>query len=671
MTGFTSTFGGNVVNPAYTSYAAYTTSANLVLEWAFEADTAANVVGAKTDIFASAPLLTIAFPDATLVSNGTDVVVRNTGTNAFTVVSANGSVITSVAAGQSIYIFLLSNATIGGSWGVVPLGTGTTNANAGALAGAGLKAILSTLNQNLIIQPKPGSYSPVSADRSTVLQSTGGAVVYTPDSAVTLGNGWFVYVINSGSGTLTWTPSGGQTIDGSATKVLNPGENAIFFSDGSNFWTLGYGRSITAVVTGAVINLAAAPATVNLSATQSAAQVQDYTGLLTTSVTVNYGTGVGFWFVRNTTSGPFNLTLAVNGSDPGVVIPQGNYAVIRSNGSNTAIAFTAAGTGTVTSVGGSSDFTGVPITSAGVIALTSVVTPGTYGGGLKYPQVTVSATGRVTGIAEIQLGTASGADLGTAAGNVPVLDANGMLATAVGGMPTGAVMDYIGVTAPTGWIFATIGTIGSAASGATILASAVTQPLFTLLWNSWANAQAPVSGGRGASAAADFAANKTIAVPDLRGIGRAALDNNGGAANANRLSSVMASTTPGATGGGQTQTANTNVTFSSTGTNSISVSGSVSGTVFVFSGGVGVGGTASGTSVPVDNNGGGSQVGVWVASPLTVSGSTNTINSNGGNTLSGSMSGANGITVSGGGTFGSGAFSVLQPTMVMSTIIKL
>src|SRR5258708_1610023 len=47
----------------------------------------------------------------------------------------------------------------------------------------------------------------------------------------------------------------------------------------------------------------------------------------------------------------------------------------------------------------------------------------------------------------------------------------------------------------------------------------------TLLWNSWADAQAPVSSGRGASAAADFAAHKTITLPDLRGRVVAGLDN--------------------------------------------------------------------------------------------------------------------------------------------------
>jgi microcystin-dependent protein len=54
------------------------------------------------------------------------------------------------------------------------------------------------------------------------------------------------------------------------------------------------------------------------------------------------------------------------------------------------------------------------------------------------------------------------------------------------------------------------------------LAGATAQALFTLLWNNIANAYCPVSGGRGASAAADWAANKTIALPLMLGRAMAA-----------------------------------------------------------------------------------------------------------------------------------------------------
>jgi microcystin-dependent protein len=82
---------------------------------------------------------------------------------------------------------------------------------------------------------------------------------------------------------------------------------------------------------------------------------------------------------------------------------------------------------------------------------------------------------------------------------------------------TGMMIDYWGSSAPSGWVFANGETIGDASSGATGRANADTEQLFALLWESLANAQAPVSGGRGSSAADDFAAHKTITLPDVRG----------------------------------------------------------------------------------------------------------------------------------------------------------
>lgn len=81
---------------------------------------------------------------------------------------------------------------------------------------------------------------------------------------------------------------------------------------------------------------------------------------------------------------------------------------------------------------------------------------------------------------------------------------------------TGFVIDYVGGTAPSGWIFLNGTSIGNASSGAD-RPNADTEALFILLWNSLSNAYAPVSGGRGATAAADFAANKTLTIPDSRG----------------------------------------------------------------------------------------------------------------------------------------------------------
>jgi microcystin-dependent protein len=73
-------------------------------------------------------------------------------------------------------------------------------------------------------------------------------------------------------------------------------------------------------------------------------------------------------------------------------------------------------------------------------------------------------------------------------------------------------------------------TIGSATSGSTERANADCESLFSFLWNTYPDAKCPVSGGRGANAAADWTANKTITLPDKRFRGPLGLDDMGNAA---------------------------------------------------------------------------------------------------------------------------------------------
>ena len=83
---------------------------------------------------------------------------------------------------------------------------------------------------------------------------------------------------------------------------------------------------------------------------------------------------------------------------------------------------------------------------------------------------------------------------------------------------TGDLKPTLKTTPDSGWIMCDDGTIGDLSSGATNLASATTQDLFTLLWTNFANTECPVSGGsRGLNAAADYAAHKTIRLPQMLG----------------------------------------------------------------------------------------------------------------------------------------------------------
>lgn len=121
-------------------------------------------------------------------------------------------------------------------------------------------------------------------------------------------------------------------------------------------------------------------------------------------------------------------------------------------------------------------------------------------------------------------------------------------------LATGDLKVRYGTGALSGFVRANGRTIGSATSGATERANADTQALFEYLWTNDANLA--VSGGRGASANADWVANKTIALPDWRGRAIAALDDMGNSAAGRLTASYFGSTatTLGASGGAESLT---------------------------------------------------------------------------------------------------------------------
>lgn len=73
-------------------------------------------------------------------------------------------------------------------------------------------------------------------------------------------------------------------------------------------------------------------------------------------------------------------------------------------------------------------------------------------------------------------------------------------------------------------------TLGSATSGAAERANADCESLFLYMWQEYSNTFCPVSGGRGVSAAADWSANKTLTLLDMRNKGPFGLDDMGNSA---------------------------------------------------------------------------------------------------------------------------------------------
>jgi microcystin-dependent protein len=114
-------------------------------------------------------------------------------------------------------------------------------------------------------------------------------------------------------------------------------------------------------------------------------------------------------------------------------------------------------------------------------------------------------------------------------------------------VPAGTVLKGYYSSLPAGFVWVNGQTIGNAGSGAQQRANADCLTLYTILWN----LGYAVTGGAGASAAADWAALKPIATPDHCGRVSAPPDNLGGITSKARLNTALASTAIGATGGEQ------------------------------------------------------------------------------------------------------------------------
>ena len=134
MTTYTNPFTGQTIYPSTVSYESISISANTVLQWPINGNTG-TPASSIIDCTATVAGLLLELPPAAQVSTGQSVLVRNTGTYAFTVADNSGNTIVSVSSGVAQYIWLTDNSTTNGTWTSVTFGAGTSAANAAALAG--------------------------------------------------------------------------------------------------------------------------------------------------------------------------------------------------------------------------------------------------------------------------------------------------------------------------------------------------------------------------------------------------------------------------------------------------------------------------------------------------------------------------------------------------------
>jgi hypothetical protein len=331
---FTSPFTGDVIVPTDVSYQAISLTTNITLVWPTFATGSDLYASRIIDGTANAAGRTLTMPAANQVSVGTDCLLNNYGANSFDVLDNDGGVICTVASGEAQYIYITDNSDAAGTWGIIAFGATTSSPNASVLAGLGLVAISTTLNQSHPASSFANGYTFVANDRAqTKIWASGSGTVNLPDAA-TIGNNWFFLLKNNGTGTLVLDCAGANTIDGNATKNFAPDESGFIISTGTEYVTIGYGQSSTFVFTSLVKPVTSG--TYLITPSEASNTIQEYVGILTGNVIAQYPPAVNLYIISNrVTDNGFSLTITTGVSGgANAIVPPGQQVTLICDGTN-------------------------------------------------------------------------------------------------------------------------------------------------------------------------------------------------------------------------------------------------------------------------------------------------------------------------------------------------
>lgn len=333
MTIYTDVFGGANIYPSEISYSAIALSANVTLSWPEETSTNQNLATKIIDVTPSTSGLVITLPDASKTGTGNTILFNNRGSVTFTVKDAAGVQVVTVAAGTLWQVYLTNNSTAAGVWRSLQYGATTSTANASSLAGTGIVAVGALLSQSVPVTTFNSNYTTTLADRAKMFNWTGAGGTFTLPDPTVIGNNWFAYLRNSGTGAINADAPGLTTIDGNSYLAFQPGESAIVACDGSNFYTIGFGQSATFAFDYTVISVAGS-GVYTLTGTELNRVSYRFTGTLTGNREVVVPATVQQYWVDNQTTGAYTLTISPSGGGASFIITQGERAILYCDGTD-------------------------------------------------------------------------------------------------------------------------------------------------------------------------------------------------------------------------------------------------------------------------------------------------------------------------------------------------
>jgi len=338
MTVYTNIFGGSNIAPAEISYAEVSLTQDTTFDWSLETAPSTNIIAGIMDVTATAGPWSMTLPSALEASTGQAILINNVGAETFIIKNAAGVQICAPTQGSVWQLYLTDNTTLGGTWQAFLYGAQVSTANAASLAGTGLVAIGTLLSLAMPVTFFGTNYTAGVADRAKTLIWNGGAGTLTMTSAGTLGDNWFFQLRNEGTGALVVDPPGSQTINGLSTLTFQPGDSAIIFTDGNNFYTIGYGQSPVFAFDYTSISVAGFGNYV-LSGSELNRIAYNFTGVLTGNRNIIVPQTVQQYWVANNTTGPYTLTVKTAIAS-GYTVSQGSRSILYCDGTNVVAADT-------------------------------------------------------------------------------------------------------------------------------------------------------------------------------------------------------------------------------------------------------------------------------------------------------------------------------------------
>lgn len=332
MTTYTDVFGGANIYPSEIDYSAVALATNITLSWPDETSTSQNLATKIMDVTQAADGLAITLPPANGTGTGQTILFNNLGTFTFTVKDNAGVQVMTVAPGTLWQVYLTDNSTAAGAWETLQYGAAISQANASALAGTGIVAVGTLLSQAVPVTQFNSNYTAGAQDRARMFVWTGAGGTMTLPAPTIVGNNWFIYLRNSGSGAIVADPAGTILIDGGPILSFQPGESAIIVSDGANYFTIGFGQSATFAFDYTSISVSGS-GNYTLTGTELNRIAYSFTGTLTGNRTIIVPATVQQYWVTNATTGAYNFTVKT-ASGSGVLVASGSRSILYCDGTN-------------------------------------------------------------------------------------------------------------------------------------------------------------------------------------------------------------------------------------------------------------------------------------------------------------------------------------------------